>query len=258
MNRTLLYVTGVALVLGLQTGDVLAQERSPSPGQQGVSQGQPPLPGGAMTAQSFVQEVAKSNQKEIEISRMAATKATSSGVKKFAEQLVTDHSKSLDALRQYATKKGITLPTQIASTESIPPPAVTRTSPTGQPAKEPAPGQAGRDSIPSTQPGRTETSPGRTGSAPGAQSLDPQMKELSAKTGAEFDKVYVQMMVDNHKKGVSLFEQQDKAKLGDAELQAFIRDTLPVLRRHLTMATDLQKELSGEAKPAPGRSPAAK
>jgi putative membrane protein len=202
-----------------------------------------------MTAQSFVQEVAKSNQKEIEISRMAATKASSSGVRKYAEQLITDHTKALDAVRQYAAKKGITLDAQTAS---ISPPAspggLTKTSPTGQPAKEPAPGQAGRDiAALGPPPLRSE-----------ASMQDPHVKELSAKTGAEFDKAYVQLMVDNHRKGVSLFEEQDKAKLGDAELQSFIRDTLPVLRRHLAMGLDLQKELGGEARPAPGRSPANK
>jgi putative membrane protein len=203
-----------------------------------------------MTAQSFVQEVAKSNEKEIEITRMAATRASSGEVKKYAEQLTADHTKALETLRQYAAKKGITLSTQTASVDPTP----QGLSPTGQPAREPAPGRGGRDTAPpSIQPGPGETAPRNSGAS---QSQDPQMKELSAKSGAEFDKAFVQLMVENHRKGVSLFEQQEKAKLGDAELQGFIRNTLPVLRRHLTMGVDLQKQLSGDAKAAPGRSPA--
>jgi predicted outer membrane protein len=52
-------------------------------------------------------------------------------------------------------------------------------------------------------------------------------------------------MVENHQKGVSLFQRQDQAKLGDAELQSFIDSQLPVLRRHLTRAQAIQKQLGG-------------
>ena len=59
------------------------------------------------------------------------------------------------------------------------------------------------------------------------------MMDLSKKTGADFDKAYVDMMVDDHKSTISLFE--DESKNGkDADIKAFADKTLPTLRTHLT------------------------
>ncbi len=49
--------------------------------------------------------------------------------------------------------------------------------------------------------------------------------------GADFDKRYVSMMVDDHEKDITKFEKAaENAK--DAELKAFASKTLPVLRKH--------------------------
>ena len=56
--------------------------------------------------------------------------------------------------------------------------------------------------------------------------------ELKAKKGAEFDKAYVDMMVDDHKEDISKFETE--ANNGkDADIKAFASKTLPVLNKHL-------------------------
>ncbi len=56
--------------------------------------------------------------------------------------------------------------------------------------------------------------------------------ELKTKKGADFDKAYVNMMVDDHKEDISKFE--DEANKGnDADVKAFASKTLPVLRMHL-------------------------
>lgn len=61
------------------------------------------------------------------------------------------------------------------------------------------------------------------------------VKELSEKTGADFDKEYMDMMVDDHKEDVDKFEKCSKdAK--DADLKAFATKTLPVLAKHLAVA----------------------
>lgn len=61
------------------------------------------------------------------------------------------------------------------------------------------------------------------------------VKELSEKTGADFDKAYMDMMVDDHKEDVDKFEKCAKdAK--DADLKAFATKTLPVLAKHLEVA----------------------
>jgi putative membrane protein len=56
--------------------------------------------------------------------------------------------------------------------------------------------------------------------------------ELSQKSGKDFDKAYVDAMVDGHKKAVSLFEDGSK-NLKDSTLRAFAVKTLPTLKMHL-------------------------
>lgn len=60
--------------------------------------------------------------------------------------------------------------------------------------------------------------------------------DLSKKSGADFDKAYVNMMVDDHKKDVGKFEDASK-NLKDADLKVFVDKTLPVLKGHLDKIT---------------------
>jgi putative membrane protein len=56
--------------------------------------------------------------------------------------------------------------------------------------------------------------------------------DLSKKSVTDFDKAYVSMMVDGHKKAVKLFEDASK-NLKDPDLKAFAIKTLPTLKMHL-------------------------
>lgn len=56
--------------------------------------------------------------------------------------------------------------------------------------------------------------------------------ELSAKSGADFDKAYVSNMIDDHKKDIKEFEDASK-NCKDADLKAFAVKTLPTLKMHL-------------------------
>ncbi|NCD71949.1 DUF4142 domain-containing protein [Mucilaginibacter agri] len=59
-----------------------------------------------------------------------------------------------------------------------------------------------------------------------------KMDELSKKTGSDFDKAYVDAMVDGHKKTLDLMNGE--AKDGkDAELKAFATETAPIVKAHL-------------------------
>ena len=56
--------------------------------------------------------------------------------------------------------------------------------------------------------------------------------KLNGLSGAEFDKAYVQMMVDDHEKDVEEFQKQaDSSK--DPEVKAFASKTVPTLKKHL-------------------------
>ena len=59
-----------------------------------------------------------------------------------------------------------------------------------------------------------------------------KMDDLSKLTGNDFDKSYVDAMIDGHKKTLTLM--QDEAKDGkDADLKAFAAKTAPVVQMHL-------------------------
>jgi putative membrane protein len=61
------------------------------------------------------------------------------------------------------------------------------------------------------------------------------MEDLSKKSGKDFDKAYMDMMLDDHKKDVKKFEDAaDKCK--DPDLKTFASATLPTLRMHLDSA----------------------
>ena len=62
--------------------------------------------------------------------------------------------------------------------------------------------------------------------------------KLSGMTGAEFDRAYVKMMVNDHEKDVSEFEKQT-TRGADPDLKAFASKTLPTLQEHLQMARAL-------------------
>lgn len=55
--------------------------------------------------------------------------------------------------------------------------------------------------------------------------------DLSKKSGSEFDKAYVDVMVKDHDKTVSMFEDASK-NVKDADLKAFVDKTLPTLKSH--------------------------
>lgn len=75
-----------------------------------------------------------------------------------------------------------------------------------------------------------------------ATPLEKQQKhidDLKTKKGADFDKAYVDMMVDDHKEDISKF--QDEANKGnDADVKAFAAKTLPVLTKHLEHIQKIQ------------------
>jgi len=59
---------------------------------------------------AFFVSAAQANLAEIALGRMAADKATNAAVKKFAAQMVNDHGRANEELKQLALKKGVALP----------------------------------------------------------------------------------------------------------------------------------------------------
>lgn len=69
-----------------------------------------------------------------------------------------------------------------------------------------------------------------------------KMDKLTNKTGKDFDKAYVDMMVQDHRKDVAEFEDAAK-NVTDPSVKSWVTATLPVLKQHLTKIENIQKTM---------------
>lgn len=67
--------------------------------------------------------------------------------------------------------------------------------------------------------------------------------KLMQKTGKDFDKTYINMMVDDHEKDIKEFKNAAE-KCNDADVKAWAEKTLPVLQKHLDSAKAIKKALN--------------
>jgi putative membrane protein len=68
------------------------------------------------------------------------------------------------------------------------------------------------------------------------------MNDLTKKSGKDFDKSYMNMMVDDHQDVIRMFKDaSDDVK--DAEVKTFIDNTIPKLQMHLDSAQAIQKRI---------------
>jgi putative membrane protein len=65
---------------------------------------------------------------------------------------------------------------------------------------------------------------------------------IKNKTGADFDKAYMKMMLDDHKKDVNEFKQASTT-LKNADIKGFASRTLPVLQKHLDSAQAINAKM---------------
>ena len=155
-------------------------------------------PGAAGTAgeasladeRGFMEEFAKGNRTEIEVSRLAADRAANPDVRQFAQTLVEDHTKAGEALQRLAGSHNVTLGAE-------------------------------------------------------ATEIDQDLYDrLSKLTGAEFDREFIEAMIDKHENGLNTL--QDKAD--DAEhagLKQWATGTASTVRQHLARAKEIQQNLKG-------------
>lgn len=125
---------------------------------------------------------------EVELGKLAQTKAQNAEVKKFAALMVTDHTKAGDELKALGKKKDFKPATEMDSNHKA------------------------------------------------------TMEKLKGLTGADFDKAYVNAMVDDHEDAVDLFKSHSESGK-DPELKAFAAKTLPVLQGHLNMIKDIKAKM---------------
>lgn len=70
---------------------------------------------------------------------------------------------------------------------------------------------------------------------------EPHIDQMKSRKGVDFDKAYVEMMVEDHEKDVSAFEKA--TGFSDAAVSAFAGKTLPVLKKHLEAIRAIQAKM---------------
>jgi putative membrane protein len=135
--------------------------------------------------QRFITQAAIGGMVEVEMGKLAGAKASSSEVKQFAAQMVSDHTKANEQLENIAAGKSLKAPSTLDAEHKA------------------------------------------------------KIEMLSTKTGAEFDKAYVQAQVSGHET-MQLLLAAEATNGKDADLKTFAEKTLPTVKEHYQMAMDLQ------------------
>jgi len=171
--------------------------------------------------QQFIRKAAMGGQMEVEMGQLAQQKGQSSEVKNLGSTLVRDHTQANQKLQQLASTRNITLDKSSWNDTSA----------------------ASTTSTDRTSTDRTLSSTDQTGGAKHAQEHakhQQELQKLRSQSGAEFDKTFVTMALKDHKKDIAEFEKC-RNDITDADVKAFIDQTLPTLRNHLQMAKTAAK-----------------
>lgn len=73
-----------------------------------------------------------------------------------------------------------------------------------------------------------------------------ELTQLASATGAAFDRAYLDLQLKAHQQTVGKFETVGQS-LGDTDVRAYVDKSLPVLRSHLKMVSDLHDKRSNAA-----------
>ena len=156
-----------------------------------------------MSERNFFGDVAGANMGEIELGRFAASKAQNAEVKKFAQMLVEDHTKSLDELKSLGAQHNLTPPVEVP--------------------------EKNRD----------------------------LQERLSKLQGREFDREYIQAMVDAHEDMVDKLEPRTNERAGENQFENKVNQwagkVLPTVRQHLEKAKQLNEQMGRRTTDEPNR-----
>lgn len=209
----------------------------------------------------FLIKAMKSSAMEIEAGQLAQQRAQSADVKAYGARMVTDHTNATNELRPIALKRNIDL--SMAMSERSTGTNISGTnSQTGNAAAAGTTTATSSGNNQSASSAGTTATSGNTSTATntnvnydsntsaGKATTDTSRKAshqeklnlLKQKSGAEFDREYMTMMVKDHTKAVKLFE--NASTHSDAEIKAFATKTLPLLRDHLSSAQTILSSLA--------------
>jgi putative membrane protein len=75
-----------------------------------------------------------------------------------------------------------------------------------------------------------------------------EIERMRGLSGLEFDREYLNMMVEGHKKALAMV-QQAAASAMNPDVQDYAEDLVPTIEKHLQRAQELQSEVFGGARP---------
>jgi len=130
------------------------------------------------TDDQFIKDQVTGNYNELALAKLALKKSSDKEVKGIAQQLVSDHSKVLDKLKNIGSSRKLDL-ADAASADGV-----------------------------------------------------SMTTALNKKQGADFDKAWIEALIEKHKSGVASYEAAVKS-VADPDLKDLINQTLPKLRMHL-------------------------
>ena len=164
----------------------------------------------------FVEERLEAANAEIELGRLAQQRATHPEVKEFGAMMVRDHQTAAEELRSIASSAGASQ----------------------APGADRPAGTSGDRAT-----GDRSVADRAAGAAANLQEEARELRqELGELTGRDFDRRYIDEMVDDHEDAVE--DLEDKANnASHPEVKAWAAKTLPKVRQHLEKARTLQQTL---------------
>jgi predicted outer membrane protein len=209
----------------------------------------------------FITKAAESSQKEVAIAQLAAQRATRPEVRSHAQELASDHQRLNSELVQLAQRKGLMLDSSRAATTAASSSGVDASRNAGVAMEHGAPrgtgaaGTAGTGAATGVEPNASTATSGSPGAGSDASSTaalpadiasDRQYRKLAKKSGADFDREYVDVMVDHHERDVQLFQKAAK-DAQDSDVRSFASSHLPALQAHLDRANSLKGPIASAA-----------
>ncbi|MDL5033825.1 DUF4142 domain-containing protein [Pelomonas sp. APW6] len=207
--------------------------------------------------QQFLTQALASGTAEVELARLAQSRAQNAELQRFAEHLVEDHTRVNGELRALGSRAGLDWP----ENRGMPSGSTSGSGPAGaamassSASASPLPSDAASGAPPGaglrTTPG-TAVNSGSSGSAGmGTPALSASaqrtMERLQGLSGADFDHAFVQQMVSDHKRAVADF-QRAAARASDSDVRRFAQQTLPSLQAHLQQARTLGARLASRSR----------
>jgi predicted outer membrane protein len=192
----------------------------------------------------FITKAAESSQREIALSQLAATRATNPQVRGYAQQVVSGHQQMEQELVQLAQQKGVTLDDVAALSTSNVSGSTSHSmssSGTANSAATTANSSSNRSAGASDQSmaSSSRTTAGSNTAADNSEATsDRHYRSLAKKSGAEFDKEYVEMMIKEHKSDMKLFQKAANDSK-DNDIRSFASRQLPSLQANLDQANGL-------------------